>query len=87
MQSSNVETGKRWYSRGRLAIVLALVGVLIISFVALTGGEYGVWTLWIAIPLLMASLGYLFLANAIPVFLSYDADLQSKNEQQEKPRK
>ena len=85
MQSSNVETSKRWYSRRRLAILLVLAGVLIVSFVAVTGGEYGAWTLWIAIPLLMVSLGYLFLINAIPVFLSYDADHQTESEQRDKP--
>ena len=86
MQSENPEAKKKWYSRGRWAIVFSLIGVLIIVFVAATGGEYGAWTMWIAVPLLMLGLGYLFVINAIPVFLSYDAAVQTESEEQEKPR-
>ncbi len=50
-------------------MILALIGVLIVIFVAVTGGEYGAWLLWIAVPLLMISLGYFYLVNAIKYFI------------------
>lgn len=53
---------------------MVAVGVVLIVFVAASGGEYGAWTMWIALPLLMIGLGYIFVINAIPVFLSYSSD-------------
>lgn len=67
-------------------MVLAAIGVLMIAFVVATEGEHGAWSLWIAIPVLMASLGYLFLVNAIPVFLSYDEHLRAEDEKKDERR-
>lgn len=49
---------------------MAIIGIIIIIFVAATGGEYGAWLLWIAIPFLMISLAYFFIINAIRYFLT-----------------
>lgn len=65
------------------AMGLLLVGLVIVLFVAVTEGEYGVWTLWIAIPLLMFSLAYLFLVNAVPIFLRKAEDDEPEQEQPE----
>ena len=61
--------------------------MLIVAFVAATRGEYGAWLLWIAIPFLMISLGYLFIISALPVFFDSVADGKSESDQEETPRK
>lgn len=60
---------RKWYSAGRWALVFAAVGILIIAFIIATGAEYATWLLWIAIPLMMISLGYFFVVNAIKYFI------------------
>ena len=60
---------RKWYSGGLWALVFAAVGILIIAFMIATGAKYATWLLWIAIPLLMISLGYFFVVNAIKYFL------------------
>ena len=64
-------------------MVMALIGVLILSYEVMTRGEHGAWMLWIAIPLLMISLGYFYVINAFPVFLDASADKPSDEEQLE----
>jgi len=86
MQSDQSEATRKWYSKGRWALVLALIGVMIVSFVAATRGEYGAWMLWIAVPLLMISLGYFYLVNAIKYFIRGSANHQSEREQEEERR-
>jgi len=58
-----------------------LTGLVIVLFVAATEGEYVVWTLWIAVPMLMFSLAYLFLVSALPIFLGARSDSESEREQ------
>lgn len=65
---SNAEP--RWYVRNRWGLVPTITGILIVSFVAATRGEYGAWLLWIAIPMLMIGLGYFFVINAVRYFIS-----------------
>jgi len=60
---------RRWYTGDVCALAVLLLGLMIVLFVAVTGGEYAVWTLWVAVPMLMFSLGYLFLVSALPIFL------------------
>jgi len=81
MKSDEVSKEPKWYDKHRWAISAAIVGMLMVSIVIATGGEHGAWTLWIAIPLLMFSLGYLFLVNAIPVFINLFSDDNSEQEQ------
>ena len=72
---SRRDPGVRW------AIAFLLVGLAIVLFVAATEGEYLVWTLWLAIPMLMFSFAYLFLVNALPIFLGPPPDSGSDAEQ------
>jgi len=68
MQSDGSSTARKWYSNGRWALALAVVGILMIAIVAVTRGEHGAWTLWFAIPMLMISLGYFFVVNAVAFY-------------------
>lgn len=86
MHSNQPEATRKWYAHGRWALILALVGAAILSFVVLTGGTYGAWMLWIAVPFLMISLGYFYVANALPIFLNKGANHQSERELQEERR-
>jgi hypothetical protein len=86
MQSGQHEVMRGWLAHGRWALVLAVVGGAILSFVVITRGTYGAWMMWIAVPFLMISLGYFYLVNALPVFMGESEDHQSETEQQEKPR-
>jgi len=78
-------TGK-WYSRGRWAWVFALIGILIVAFVAATRGEHGAWMLWMAIPLLMISLGYFYLVNALAFFWGKGVYHQGESRPEEEQR-
>lgn len=60
---------RKWHTGDVCALAALLLGLVIVLLVAATGGTYGVWTLWIAVPLLMFSLAYLFLVSALPIFL------------------
>jgi len=61
-----------------------LIGLVIVLFVLFTDGQYLVWTLWFAIPMLMFSLAYLFLVNALPIFLGPRPEEESDGEHEEK---
>jgi protein-S-isoprenylcysteine O-methyltransferase Ste14 len=60
---------RRWYTGDVVALAVFLLGLTIVLFVMATGGECAVWTLWAAVPMIMFSLGYLFLVSALPIFL------------------
>jgi len=60
---------RKWHTGDVCALAALLLGLGIVLFVAATGGTCAVWTLWIAVPLLMFSLAYLFLVSALPIFL------------------
>jgi len=81
MPSGQTEAPRRWYSRGRWAYVFVIIGVLITILVASTGGTYGAWMMWIAVPLLMVGLGYLFLINLL-TFLK-DSGVYEEEEKEE----
>lgn len=83
MSSVKSEAKSKWYSKGRWALVLALIGILIVSFVAATQGAYGAWLLWIAVPLLMISLAYFYVVNALAYVWGIGAPRQRKTEQEE----
>jgi hypothetical protein len=86
MQSDKPEERRKWYARGRWAFVLAIIGILILSFVAATRGRYVAWTLWIAVPMLMMSLGYLFLVNAVESIWSIERRNQKERDEVEEHR-
>ncbi len=69
MQSDQQHSSPSWYVRDRWGLVPTVTGVLIVSFVLMTGGEHGVWALWLAIPLLIIGLGYFVVVNAIRYFM------------------
>lgn len=83
MQSSKTKTKKKWVFYGRWALIPTIVGILIVAFVIVTGGKYATWTLWIAIPLLMIGLGYIFIINAIASLIAVGRTGEP-DEQQEK---
>lgn len=55
--------------KGLWAWILGTAGVLIIAFVAITGGRYGAWLLWLAIPYLLLSFVYAIIVYALPEFM------------------
>jgi len=61
---------KGWVLHGRWALIPTVIGIVIVAFVMVTNAEYATWTLWIAVPLLMIGLGYLFIINAIASLIS-----------------
>jgi len=69
MRSNEPWFSRRWHTEDVAALAVLLLGLVIVLFVAATGGEYAVWTLWAAVPMIMFSLGYLFLVSALPIFL------------------
>lgn len=69
MRSNKSEAIRKRIVHERFALVPAVVGGIIVTFVAATRGGYGAWILWIAVPLLMISLGYFYMVHALPVFL------------------
>lgn len=86
MSSGATSPTRLWLAKNRWPVLLAVIGVVIIAFVVATRGEQATWLLWIAVPLLMISLGYLFLINAIPVFLESFETTESESEKKEEPR-
>jgi amino acid transporter len=80
------EAARKWYSKGRWALLLAMVGALIVAFVIVTGATCATWLLWIAVPLLMIGLGYIYLRHALPVFLDSGSDHESEVEDRDEPR-
>lgn len=72
---------RKWHKGDLWAISLFLIGLGIVLFVATTEGEYLVWTLWLAIPMLMFSLAYLFLISALPIFLGPRSGPESETEE------
>ncbi len=69
----------KWYVRWRWGLVPAVFGVVILLFVIVTGFSH-VWTLWIAVPLLMIGLGYLFVVNAIESLWAIERRVQQDRE-------
>jgi nicotinamide riboside transporter PnuC len=73
---------KEWVFYGRWALIPAVVGISIVAFVIVTEGAYATWTLWIAIPMIMIGLGYIFIVNAIASLISVgQSDDQSEGEE------
>lgn len=83
MQSDKPEAKRKWNVRGRWAFITAVAGIVIVSFVAATRGTYGAWMLWIAVPLLMISLGYIYVIYALAGITAIDAHNQLLREQEE----
>lgn len=71
---------KKWYAGEIWALAFLLLGLVVVLFVAATEGEHIVWILWIAVPMLMFSLAYLFLVNAIPIFLGPRSGTEPESE-------
>jgi hypothetical protein len=69
--------------QARGAFIPAIAGILIVSFVAATEGAYGAWMLWIAVPMLMISLGYIYLINALAGITAIDTHNELLREQEE----
>jgi len=68
MRSDKSRPSREWSSGETLALVFLLLGLADVLFVAVTEGGHAVWTLWIAVPMLMFSLLYILLVNALPIF-------------------
>lgn len=68
MRLDKSRPSKEWSSGETLALVFLLIGLMDILFVAATEGGYAVWTLWIAVPMLLFSLLFILLVNALPLF-------------------
>ena len=83
MQSAEPKTKKEWVFYGRWALVPTIIGIAILAFVIVTEGKYATWTMWIAVPLLMIGLGYIFIINAIASLVAIDRAGESE-EQDEK---
>ncbi len=69
----------------RFGLVPAVFGALIVAFVVATQGAYA-WLLWIAVPLLMIGLGYLYIISALPIFFREDADRNSELKPEDQAR-
>lgn len=78
MQSERSKSIKKWIVRVRFGLVPTIFGGLIVAFVVATQGAHYAWLLWIAVPLLMIGLGYLYVVSALPIFLNEVADSQSE---------
>lgn len=60
---------RKWHTGDVCALAFLLIGLFIVLFVAATDGQYATWTLWFAVPMIMLSLGYLFIVSALPLWL------------------
>ena len=69
MRSGTPWFPKKWHKGDIYAMASLLMGLAIVLFLAATGLEYATWTLWIAVPMIMFSLAYIFLVSALPIFL------------------
>lgn len=87
MPSDRPRPSRKWHAGELWALAFLLLGLVIVLFVAATEGEYIVWILWVAVPMLMFSLAYLFLVNAIPMFLGPLSDSESEREEPQERRK
>jgi amino acid transporter len=74
---------KKWVFYGRWALIPTIIGVLILTFVIFTGERYA-WTLWIALPLLMIGLGYIFVINAIASLIAIGKSGDESESEEEK---
>jgi hypothetical protein len=83
MQPTGPKTKKKWVFYGRWALIPSIIGILIVAFVIVTEGKYATWTLWIAVPLMMIGLGYIFIINAIASLIAVGR-VEEPDEQQEK---
>lgn len=68
MRPDKSRLSRKWSSGEIFALVFLLLGLADVLFVAATEGEYVVWTLWIAVPMILFSLLYILLVNALPIF-------------------
>ncbi len=71
---------RHWHKGDVLALAFLLLGLLIVLSVVATGLEYATWTLWIAVPMMMFSLAYLFLVSALTMFLGPRSGAGPKDE-------
>lgn len=69
MPSRKPWMSRRWYKGDVYALLFLLLGLVDILIVLTTEGEYATWALWIAVPMVMFSLAYIFLVSALPIFL------------------
>ena len=85
MQSHRPESARKWIVQMRFGLVPAMVGGVVVAFVATRGAD-DAWLLWFAVPLLMIGLGYLYVVSALPIFLNEGANHQSDREPREELR-
>lgn len=69
MRSGKPWLPKKWHKGDLYALAFLLLGLVMVLSVAATGLRYATWTLWIAVPMIMFSLAYIFLVSALPIFL------------------
>lgn len=81
MSSDGPHARRRWRKGDLWAVAFLLVGFSIALFMAATGGAYFAWILWIAVPMLMFSLAYLFLVSALPIFLGPRSGEEAEGEE------
>ncbi len=77
------ERKSRWYVRWRFGLVPLVFGIVILIVVVITGDRLS-WMLWIALPLLMIGLGYLFLVNIFESMWVFEKRIQEEKEKLEK---
>jgi len=75
---------KKWVFYGRQGLVPTIMGISILVFVIVTGERYA-WTMWIAVPMMMGGLGYIFIVNAIASFIaiSHSGDPPESDEEKQ----
>jgi len=81
MRPDKPHLSKEWRSGEILALVFLFLGLANVLFVAATNGEQAVWTLWIAVPMIMFGLLYILLVNALPLFFG-----QTRSDEPEEER-
>lgn len=69
MRSGKPWFPKKWYTGDLCALAFLLLGLAMVLSLVATGLKYATWTLWIAVPMIMFSLAYLFIVSALPIFL------------------
>lgn len=85
MPQDKSRPSKKWHAEDVWALAFLLLGLVMVLFVAATEGRFIVWILWLAVPMVMFSLAYLFLVNALPIFLGPRSGGESEGEQLEEP--
>lgn len=72
VQSKEPDSSRKWYIRDFWALLVTVIGIVILSFVIVTGAKYVVWTLWIGVPFIMIGLAYFAIVSLLRFFWRKD---------------